>query len=53
MGLGIAAMAAIGAAIAAFWAATGVALGRVFNQRRSPEEQSASAELVAAELSPN
>lgn len=53
VGLGIAAMAAIGAAIAAFWAATGVALGRVFNQRRSPEEQSASAELVAAELSPN
>ncbi len=53
VGLGIAAMAAIGAGIAAVWAAMGVALGRIFNQRRTPEEQSESAELIAAELSPN
>ena len=37
LGLGVAAMAAIGAGVAAFWAASGVYLGRVFNLESSPE----------------
>ena len=37
LGLGVAAMAAIGAGVAAFWAASGVYLGRVFNLESAPE----------------
>lgn len=50
VGLGIAAMAAIGAGIAAVWAATGVALGRVFSRRSALEEQTASTAAVPIEL---
>ena len=46
VGLGIAAMAAIGAGIAAIWAATGVALGKVFNNRSADQEQSDLADLI-------
>jgi len=53
VGLGIAAMAAIGAGIAAIWAATGVALGRVFNNRSVGQEQSDLADLMSGDFSPN
>ena len=53
VGLGIAAMAAIGAGIAAIWAATGVALGRVFNNRSVDQEQSDLADLIPGSFSSN
>ena len=53
VGLGIAVMAAIGAGIAAIWAATGVALGRVFNNRSVDQEQSDLADLMSGDFSPN
>ena len=46
-------MAAIGAGIAAIWAATGVALGRVFNNRSVDQEQSDLADLMSGDFSPN
>ncbi|NKB34219.1 MAG: MFS transporter [Pseudomonadales bacterium] len=53
VGLGIAAMAAIGAGIAAIWAATGVVLGRAFNTKSNPLEQSPATDTLSAEFSPN
>ena len=46
--LGIGAMAAIGAGIAAIWAATGAALGVVFNRRAAIEAAERPAESVPA-----
>ena len=46
--LGIGAMAAIGAGIAAIWAATGAALGVVFNRRAAIEAAEQPAESVPA-----
>ena len=54
VGLGIGAMAAIGAGIAAIWAVTGVALGRVFNRRsQSQEADTGEIQANAPEFSPN
>lgn len=56
IGLGIAAMAAIGAGIAAIWAVTGAILGSVFNKRGVAEELNEATEPEpppAAELSAN
>ena len=39
--------------IAAIWAATGVALGRVFNNRSVDQEQSDLADLMSGDFSPN
>jgi len=38
MGLGLAAMAAIGSGIAAVWAATGAYLGRMFGRQEAPAQ---------------
>jgi AAA family ATP:ADP antiporter len=54
LGLGIAAMAAIGAGIAVIWAVTGAVLGSVFSKRGVIDEQADAVESVSsAELSPN
>ncbi|MDA1369388.1 MAG: MFS transporter [Proteobacteria bacterium] len=54
MGLGMAAMAAIGAGIAAVWAGTGMKLGSVFNRRTETSQNSEFAsENSAAEYSTN
>ncbi len=41
LGLGLAAVAAVGAAIAAIWAAVGIYLGRQFNRMDTPEDGAA------------
>lgn len=46
LGLGIAAMAAIGASIAGIWATVGVVLGKEFNTRTSLQEDSAVSDAV-------
>lgn len=51
VGLGIAAMAAIGAAIAGIWAGTGVVLGRMFNQRSRQENSETGINESNPELS--
>ena len=54
LGLGMAAMAAIGAGIAAVWAGTGMKLGSVFNRRTETSQNSEFAsENSAAEYSTN
>ncbi|HEX7079910.1 MAG TPA: MFS transporter [Gammaproteobacteria bacterium] len=49
MGFGMAAMAGIGAGIAAVWAAAGIYLGRVFNRRDVPAQE-APAQVQRAEV---
>ena len=54
MGLGMAAMAAIGAGIAAVWAGTGMKLGSVFNRRTETSQKTElDSENSAAEYSTN
>jgi len=54
LGLGIAAMAAIGAGIAVIWAGTGAVLGSVFSKRGVIDEQADAVKSVSsAESSPN
>ena len=54
IGLGIGAMAAIGAGIAAVWAGTGMALGRVFNRRsQAQEDDTGQIQANAPEFSQN
>ena len=54
IGLGIGAMAAIGAGIAAIWAGTGMALGRVFNRRsQAQEDDTGQIQANAPEFSQN
>ncbi len=38
LGMGLASVAGVGAVIAAFWAVTGIMLGRAFNRRAASEE---------------
>jgi AAA family ATP:ADP antiporter len=47
IGFGVAAMAGIGAAIAAVWAASGIYLGRVFSKRNARIDAAAPAAATA------
>jgi AAA family ATP:ADP antiporter len=49
LGLGYAILAAVGAAIAAIWAASGVYLGRVFNRREAESDAAAAAAALATD----
>ena len=53
LGLGLGAVALVGAGIAGLWAATGIYLGRCFNRMEVPDPGPPATEAVAAAINPN